>query len=875
LASTDKQLFISRAGADAAFSAEIGLILEEAGYGVLLQQWDFANANFMEQMHAALSGGARVVALLSPEYLASDHCQAEWQNAIAGDPLNKNRRLVLLRVAECEPSGLLAGLAYWDLVPIRDNRPLLAEIVRTAVGENRRAAGAEQGPYWREPRVVLDRTAVQPMPNFTGRDDELAAIAAAFRDHDRVAIVGLGGMGKSSLAREYAWRGREGHAIVWWLDAETEDGIIDGLVALGSLFVRGLEQVANRADAAKQVITSMLGGFSKPILFVFDNLEDERLLRAWQPSDRANVLITSRAAHWGGDIVPIVLGTWSSATATIYLHRESGRVDLSEADSQQLAAALDGLPLALAHAAAYLRNTQTVTAQSYLARLGRHLALAPRHVEYPQAVFATFRAAIAKAESESPGAAAVLCLASLCAPDEIPEELFGQLPDVYPENLRPILPEALHPAQDLRSTVAEPVSVEEALGALDRLSLVAFTTATRSFTVHRLVQAAARDLAGEALEKWAEATVAALGSLFPDGTAPGTMFASWPRCEQLLPHARVALDMLPASTTFLPAARLLVSCGIYLEERAAFGDAERLLRRALVIRESVLGLEHAEVAFALERLASILHHTDRMTEAELLYLRALSIIEATLGPEHHDTAQTLNDLATMLVHMDRFAEAEPLFRRSLAIVETISGPEHPDVASVLNNIGFVLHYTDRITEVEPIYRRALAIREASLRPDDPKVAGSVLNLATYLRDSGRLEEAEPLILRALAIHEAGQGAEHPDIALALVNLAILYRMSGRFVDQEVPLRRALAIQEAGLGPEHRDTATTLYNLALLHRDTGRPAEAERFLRRALAIREKSLGAEHRDTIRTRDELEASVRETNSSAPSVGSDRGLV
>jgi tetratricopeptide (TPR) repeat protein len=860
--STNKQLFISRAGADAAFSAEIGLILEGAGYGVILQQWDFANANFMERMHTALSAGARVIALLSAEYLASDHCQAEWQNAIADDPLNKKHRLVLLRVAECEPRGLLAGLAYWDLVPIRDNRPLLAEIVRSAVGEDRRGSGAARGAYWRESRVLIDSAAIHATPDFIGRDDELAAIAAAFRDHDRVAVVGMGGMGKSSLVREYAWRERGDHAVVWWFDAETEDGIIDGLIALGSLFVRGLNQLANRADAAKQVITSMLGGFSKPILLAFDNLEDERLLRTWPPPDGARVLITSRAAHWGGDIAPIALGTWSSATATTYLRRESGRADLSETDSQQLATALGGLPLALAHAAAYLRNTQTVTAQSYLARLGRHLTLAPRNAEYPQAVFATFHAAIAKAESEAPGAAAVACLAGLCAPDEIPEALFAQPLNIYPENLRPVLPEAPHPAQDLRSTVADPVSVAEALGALDRLSLVAFNSATRSFTVHRLVQAAARDLAGESFEQWAEVAVAALGSLFPDATAPGTMFASWSRCEQLLPHARVALDALPVSTTSLPAARLLLSCGVYMEERAAFGDAEQLLRRALAIRESVLGLEHADVGFALDRLASVLHHADRMAEAEPLYRRALAIVEATLGAEHHDTAQILNDLAAMLVHMDRSTEAEALFRRSLAIVEVISGPEHDDVASVLNNIGFVLHHGDRIAEAEPIYRRALAIRETSLMPDDPKVAGSVLNLAAYLRDSGRLEEAEPLILRALAIHEAGQGTEHPDIAPVLVNLAILYHTSGRFADEELPLRRALAIQEASVGPGHRDTATTLHNLALLHRDTARLAEAEQFFRRALEIREKSLGSEHRDTVRTRDELEAMLRKTS-------------
>jgi hypothetical protein len=90
-----KVLLISRAGSDAEFAAVVGKVLEEAGYAVILQQWDFANRSFIERMHAVLAEGARVVALLSPEYFRSDHCQAEWQSALAGDPLNTMSRLVL------------------------------------------------------------------------------------------------------------------------------------------------------------------------------------------------------------------------------------------------------------------------------------------------------------------------------------------------------------------------------------------------------------------------------------------------------------------------------------------------------------------------------------------------------------------------------------------------------------------------------------------------------------------------------------------------------------------------------------------------------------------------------------------------------------
>jgi TIR domain len=95
-------------------------MIEDAGMRVVPQQWDFASRNFMERMHTALSSAARVIALFSNEYLASKHCEAEWLNAIADDPVNNKVRLIVLRVKDCRPRGLLAGLAYWDLVPIRD-----------------------------------------------------------------------------------------------------------------------------------------------------------------------------------------------------------------------------------------------------------------------------------------------------------------------------------------------------------------------------------------------------------------------------------------------------------------------------------------------------------------------------------------------------------------------------------------------------------------------------------------------------------------------------------------------------------------------------------------------------------------------------------
>ncbi len=171
--------FISRAGADAGVADQIGHILEDAGYSVILQQWDFANRNFMERMHAALESGARVIALISPEYLKSEHCMAEALNAIGHDPLNKLARLIVMRVAECTPGGLFTALAYWDLLPLRGNPALLRETVLAAVDTKRRKTAADAAAaYWRSSRAVLhDR--IRAVPNFTGRREDLEALDEA------------------------------------------------------------------------------------------------------------------------------------------------------------------------------------------------------------------------------------------------------------------------------------------------------------------------------------------------------------------------------------------------------------------------------------------------------------------------------------------------------------------------------------------------------------------------------------------------------------------------------------------------------------------------------------------------------------------------
>jgi tetratricopeptide (TPR) repeat protein len=832
------EFFISRASADAAFAAVVGEILTEAGHGVVLQQWDFANRNFMERMHAALADGTRVVALLSPEYLRSAHCQAEWQNAIASDPLNTESRLIVLRVAECEPVGLLSGLAYWDLVPVADNRSLLRDIVLDAVRKDRERAAS--GPYWRAPRSILDGEAVRPVPGFSGREPELTTLASNLsRDGAITVVQGLGGVGKSAVAREFAWRNREEYSVIWWLNAETEDGIVEGLLRLGSLFVRGLDRHADRRAAAQQVINSMLGGFAKPVLLVFDNLDDERLLHAWRPRTGSRVLATSRNAAWGADVAVVPLQTWELDTAIGYLQRESARSDVTEADAREIAEALGALPLALAHAAASLRGMRMVTPGRYLERIGQHLKNAPRGAEYPQSVFATFTTAIAQAEKEAAGAAAVLCFAASFAPDAIPDEIFRQSAECY--------------CAEMRDAITDEVRLDEALGALDRLSLLAFSEASRTYSVHRLVQLAALDTIDDTVA-WQECAVAVADAAFPEAE-----FKSWPQCERLLPHARAALDVLPEDTAFLPAARLAHKCAVYLRERGDYVTSETLAKRELRILERTHSADHPEVAAGIDELALTYYRQGRYDEANQLQKRALAIREKAYGDDHLETAKSLHRLANIAYEQGRYDEAEPLHKRALVIREKVFGAEHPDIARSLNDLANLAHERGRYDEAVSLYIRALAIFEKTLDSDHPLVPTLLNNLATSYEWQGRYAEAESVHTRARTMLEKSLGPDHPTVATSLHNLAIVYMLQERY-DQAVSLyTRALDIRERRLGSEHPDVARTLHELSIVYHRQGRYDEAEPLQKRALAMREKVFGPAHYEVAMSLHDL-ANLRE---------------
>jgi len=268
---------------------------------------------------------------------------------------------------------------------------------------------------------------------------------------------------------------------------------------------------------------------------------------------------------------------------------------------------------------------------------------------------------------------------------------------------------------------------------------------------------------------------------------------------------------------------------------------ELILRRALAQQESDTNTEPTEIAITLSNLGYVLRRQARFGEAEPLLRRALAIDETHRQPSHPFIAIRLSNLAILLKDAHRMEEAEPFYRRALAIDEKCFGPEHPEIATDLHNLAVLLRETNRLAEAEAQERRALTILEPSLGRDHPHVASVLDNLGVILCATKRFDEAEPLMRRALAIDEQSYGLEHPMVATDLNNLAQLLQATNRLAEAEPLMRRALAIREKALVPDHPGTFQSMEALAGLLEATGRVEEAAPLRQR---VTEHKLGAEH-------------------------------
>jgi tetratricopeptide (TPR) repeat protein len=409
-----------------------------------------------------------------------------------------------------------------------------------------------------------------------------------------------------------------------------------------------------------------------------------------------------------------------------------------------------------------------VTVASYLARIRDHLNDAGGDPGYPRSVFATFQAAIAEAESRTPGSAALACLSAFLAADGIPETLFHvarETDAVLEDHLVP-----MDAACDLAAALHTTGNVEDALGALDRFSLITFYVRTRTFDMHPLVQAAARDMVRGENGGWDRSAILTLNAAFPRPMVLARpAFETWDICARILPHARSALALLPPDSVFHEAGSLAAKCGAYLVDRAEYTEAERLLRWSIDVAEHEPDMPAAASRWSALGLA--LRRMKRYAEAEELYRKALLVARSPNGLKPNEVSAILANLGVLLTDIGRSDEAEALLREATSI-DITERSDDVELAVDFDELGEVLADQGELDEAQAIAERALPLKERKLSQDDPRVAMTMRNIGSILAKRGLYSRAIRILRKALATLEAVYDADHPDIVQTRHDLAL-------------------------------------------------------------------------------------------------------
>ena len=664
-------------------------------------------------------------------------------------------------------------------------------------------------------------------PLFTGREAVLQNLYEMLNDHQLVALSGPGGIGKTAVALEYAYRFSPRYQWIFWLDASSSETLLADMSELVSRLTLPIATGQQNLASLNEALQTWLVDHQESLL-ILDNINGISLPPTVGQAT-GHTLVLTRKPIGDPSIAHVNLGKLDAEHGALLILRQAGQMPAGAPLEQVpeevrstaiiLAREMDGLPLAMKLAGAYIRITDS-SVQDYLAMYHEYTA---RLVQFKaskgsfiDAIAITCSLPVIYIRKTQPIAAELLWLCTILSPIDIPRELFTQ----GASELTPTL-------QGITQT---PSLLDEALAFLCSFELLVVHEITGALSMQPTVQETLcqAQTVGEQRSLITQ-TLRAFFLLLPS-QEQATLTACMRKVVHVLHLATLISDWIIPHELI---AQVFCWAASFLWEQGLIQDAEMLLRKALMIWELMLGTDYPALDAVLRNLATLNALLKNYAEAETFLQNALLAYARTSGATHPDTILCLIDLASIYAEQGKTGEARVCYQEALKIGGPALGEGHALLVIAVHKLALISVEEEKFEEAEIYYQRIFPIYEAMLGAEDSTTQACLEQMAAVYFQQQKFAQAEEALQRLLAVKERTQGIEHPETNALLQKVALVALVQGKLTEAEDAYQRLHTFYERMPGQEAAKARQCQEQLASIYLQQGRFAEAESAFRRAL------------------------------------------
>lgn len=675
-------------------------------------------------------------------------------------------------------------------------------------------------------------------PNFTGRADLLqeldrrlvrGATAAVLPE----ALHGMGGVGKSQLAIEYAYRNKAKYDVIWWIPAERSVKIVNSLVELGDRLDLNVGAEAN--VAVQQVLDALKSGRHPKVpanwLLIFDNADSPAAVQQYLPTGgTGRILVTSRNSQWLSVARPLEVDVFRRAESVQLLCRRDP--DLTEGDASRLADALGDLPLAIAQAAAWRVETG-MPASEYMELLAEkqlELLDVTTTLDYPKSVAAMWNLSLNQLKRKNSSALRLLQACAFLAPEPIARSMFTNSRNID------VLPE-------LSRILRDRLRLTEAIRDINRFALVRIDHRTNSIEMHRLVQTVLiSQMSDQERDDLRHAAHLILGANDPDSPDDSEQ---WSKYADLGAHlsASNAYECQEESVR-----GLVYNQAKFLYRWGEHEQSVNLSGRVYKIWSERLGPEHPETLRIGRWYGSMLWVVGRYAEAAEFNLALLEPHRRVFGEEHEDTIEAIGSVATDYRARGDFDEALRLSIQNYENCVRYLGDDDPVTLTAAHNLGVSYRLVGDFRAARKLDTDTWERKVQIYGQEHPISLATEVAVVIDMRETGDYIDSRAQLEGIIRVLERQNRPLNPSLLAAMRQLAVVRRKAGDHEGALAAADIALSGLVARYGPDHADTLAAALCKSVELRHHGRIGKATQLGQDTLTRYAKTFGADHPHTL---------------------------